>query len=88
VPGARLLNIGKADQRQLRKRLRAYHSFGSGGKGRHAGGRYIWQLTDAWDSLVAWRVVAPPDSPRALEKSMAAEFKSDYGKWPFANLTA
>jgi hypothetical protein len=81
-----LLYIGKANHGQLRNRLRAYHSFGSGGSGRHYGGRYIWQLADAMDCVVAWRVLRVSETPRQVEAAMIADFLADYGKRPFANL--
>lgn len=89
VSGTHVLNIGKADAGQLRNRLRAYHSFGSGGKGRHRGGRYIWQLDGIWQCLVAWRIVRvrSPETPRSAEQAMIANFVTDYRQRPFANLT-
>jgi hypothetical protein len=86
VEGANVVYIGKANPRQLRRRLRAYHSFGSGGAGRHFGGRYVWQLADAWDSLVAWRITNATEVPRDVEAAMIAAFVRQYGKRPFANL--
>lgn len=87
VDGAHVLNIGKAGPRRLRSRLREYHSFGSGGSGRHRGGRYIWQIEGAWDLLVAWRVMGAPEVPRTVEEHMIAAFCTAYGTRPFANLT-
>jgi hypothetical protein len=88
IEGVGLLNIGKAKYGQLRKRIRAYHSFGAGGSGRHSGGRYVWQLTDAWDCLVAWREEPEDIIPRAVEEGMIADFMFEYGKRPFANISA
>lgn len=88
IDGVGLINIGKAKHGQLRKRLRAYHSFGSGRSGRHSGGRYIWQLADAWDCLVAWREEPDDVVPREVEQAMIADFASEYGKRPFANINA
>jgi hypothetical protein len=88
VEGAHVLNIGKANPRQLRNRLRAYASFGNAGRGWHFGGRYVWQLADAWDCLVAWRVTDDAEDPRTVERQMIAAFLAHYGKRPFANLTA
>lgn len=88
VDGVGLLNIGKAKHGQLRKRIRAYHSFGAGGSGRHSGGRYVWQLGDAWDCLVAWREEPKDVVPRTVEERMIADFMSEYGKRPFANISA
>lgn len=86
VDGAKVVYIGKANPGQLRNRLRAYHSFGSGGAGRHYGGRYIWQLPDAWACLVAWRVTGANEVPRTVERGMIAEFVRTYGQRPFANI--
>jgi hypothetical protein len=86
IDGVGLVNIGKAKHGQLRKRIRAYHSFGSGGSGRHSGGRYVWQLADAWDCLIAWRELPADVVPRDVEEAMIADFFGEYGKRPFANI--
>lgn len=86
VRGAKLIYIGKANHGQLRNRLRAYYSFGRGGAGRHYGGRYIWQLADAWGCLVAWWVVTPDQSPRDIEAAMIADFLGEMQMRPFANV--
>jgi hypothetical protein len=88
VAETHVLYIGKANVGQLRTRLRAYRSFGSGGTGRHSGGRYIWQLDDVWDCLVAFRIIDTSEAPRAIESAMLADFISEYGKLPFANLVS
>jgi hypothetical protein len=88
VDGANVVNIGKAKHHQLRSRLRAYCSFGAGGQGRHYGGRYIWQLKESADLLVAWQAISDPAiDTREVEKSLIAAFRAAYGKRPFANLT-
>lgn len=86
VSGARVLNIGKGDHGQLRKRLRLYHGFGSGKKKPHEGGRYVWQLKDAWDCLVAWKLLPLSETPRNVEEVMIADFLAEFGQRPFANL--
>ncbi len=86
VKGASVLYIGKANAGQLHNRLRTYQSFGSGGRGRHYGGRYIWQLDSVWDCLVAWRITRNDETPRLVEQAMLADFVVDYGQRPFANL--
>ena len=86
VDGALVLYIGKANPGQLRIRLRTYRSLGSGGKGRHYGGRYVWQLDGIWDCLVAWRITGDDETPRLVEAAMIQDFVSVYGKRPFANL--
>jgi hypothetical protein len=88
VDEAQVLYIGKANPRQLRRRLRTYHSYGSGGPGRHAGGRYVWQLDDAWDCLVAYRVTRASEVPREIERAMIGALASDYGNLPFGNLVS
>ena len=87
IEGVGIVNIGKAKHGQLRRRLRAFHSFGSGGSARHAGGRYVWQLADAWDCLIAWREEPIGVVPRDVEKAMIADFYAEYGKRPFANIS-
>jgi hypothetical protein len=86
IKGVGVVNIGKAKHGQLRKRLRAYHSFGSGKSGRHSGGRYIWQLADAGECLVAWREEPIDIVPRDVEEAMIADFRKEFGKRPFANI--
>ena len=56
VSGASVVYIGKAKERQLRSRLRAYLRFGEGRGGRHWGGRLVWQLNDPWGLKVSWRI--------------------------------
>ena len=50
----------------------------------HRGGRLLWQLTDAQDLLVAWRV--EPDSIGMIERDLVDEFEKTYCRYPFANL--
>lgn len=86
VEDARVVNIGKATHGQLRKRLRAYASFGQGKNARHYGGRLIWQLAGAADLLVAWRVIEDVTvNPYDVEQEMIRRFRGVYGKPPFAN---
>jgi hypothetical protein len=82
VEEAEVVYIGKADN--LRRRLRQYKRFGDGAPVGHWGGRLIWQLEDAGDLLVAWRET-PDEIPREVETRLIAEFRSAYGKPPFAN---
>jgi hypothetical protein len=90
VPGSRVLNIGKASigvskRRGLSKRLNEYRKFGEGHAVGHRGGRYIWQLVDSSELLVAW-METPAEDPGAVEGRLIAEFRRHYGKRPFANL--
>ena len=82
VTGTPVVYIGKATS--LRARLRQYRDFGNGKPVGHWGGRYIWQLADAAELLVAWKPTA--GEPRTIEAEMIAAFVQQFGKRPFANL--
>lgn len=87
VEGASILYVGKADAgtaagHGLRGRLRQYARHGLGGTSHH-GGRYIWQLQDSADLLVAWK---PTPDPRAEEIALLTEFEAQHHALPFANL--
>jgi hypothetical protein len=84
-----VLYVGKAgatDQAtSLRARLHAYIQFGLATPCAHWGGRYIWQLADARELLVFWKVT-PRVEPKAAESRLLSEFHGVYGQLPFANL--
>lgn len=84
INGSKTVYIGKATS--LRKRLGQLLHFGAGSAVGHWGGRYLWQLADAEDLLVAWKVITS-ESPREAESRMLIDFKNRYGKLPFANLS-
>lgn len=91
VPDAQVLNIGKAalgssGRRGLKTRLGEYQRYGEGQAVGHAGGRYIWQLADSSQLLVAW-LQTPGQDPKPIENRLIADFARQYGKRPFANLT-
>lgn len=91
VPDAHVLNIGKAalgasEKRGLKTRLTEYRQYGEGRPIGHAGGRYIWQLADASQLLVAW-LPTPGQDPKFIEDLLIAGFAQHHGKRPFANLT-
>lgn len=77
-----VMYIGKATR--LKSRISQYMRFGDGKKVGHWGGRFIWQLSDADELLVAWKPV--PEDPRIVEAALINEFKTAYSKLPFANL--
>lgn len=89
VEGTHIVYIGKAggngQKTHLNKRLSTYIRFGMGKKAAHGGGRSIWQLADANELVVCWKVLLN-EEPREVEQKMIADFaKVLNGKRPFAN---
>jgi hypothetical protein len=89
VPGATVLYIGKAgggakNRSGLAKRLRQYFKHGTGKPVGHWGGRFIWQLADHDELLVAWKPT-PDEPPGDVEAAMLSEFFAKCGRLPFAN---
>lgn len=86
TPGASILYVGKAgasgSKATLRSRIKQLLEFGQGKPAKHYGGRYLWQLRQAADLRVAWKV----GDPNQLEQEVLAPFFSHYGRLPFANL--
>jgi hypothetical protein len=76
---------GNGSSATLRKRLRQYMKFGSGKPIGHWGGRYIWQLKDSDNLIVAWKPTE--EDPYVVESEMINEFRKIHGTRPFANLT-
>lgn len=86
VSASRVIYIGKADNAQ--RRLSQLARFGAGVPLGHWGGRYIWQLADSRDLLVAWHAVTWEETARGYEKRLLAHFADLHGGVrPFANLT-
>lgn len=82
VDGAEVVYIGKADV--LQRRLREFANFGAGKSVAHRGGRLIWQLANVANLRIAWKET-PGEVPRAVEAALIQQFRSAYGKPPFAN---
>jgi hypothetical protein len=76
--------LGKGNN--LHRRLKEYARFGAGDPVGHWGGRYIWQLSDAADLLVAWKRCEEGKTAAQVERQMLTLFKERYGRLPFANV--
>ena len=84
VADSKIVYIGKATS--LKKRVGQLLRFGAGSAVGHWGGRYLWQLADSDNLLIAWKPI-PTVDPRTEEARMLEEYVSLHGKLPFANLT-
>lgn len=86
VPSSQVVYIGKADVAD--RRLKQFARFGAGEPVGHWGGRYIWQLADASEVLVAWHGISWDEVARDYERRLMAHFAELHGgARPFANLT-
>lgn len=86
VADSPVIYIGKADA--ARRRLTQFARFGAGQKIGHWGGRYIWQLADSAEQLVACHPISWGEQAKTYEKRLFAHFAELHGgARPFANLT-
>lgn len=85
VTDAHVVYIGQANHGRLRARLCEYVSFGRGANVGHRGGRLIWQLAEAQNLVVTWRILEPGVVPKQVEDGMIIAFASAFGQPPFAN---
>ncbi len=89
IDGPQVLYIGKATTGSagplgLQKRLDDLRRFGAGEAVNHPGGKYLWQLEDKDELLVAWN--ATYEDAATVESRMLGDFRARYGVLPFANL--
>lgn len=89
IEGPEVLYIGKATtgsagRRGLRRRVDELRRFAVGEPVGHWGGRFVWQLEDHDELLVAWN--ATEEDAAAVESRMLGDFVERYGVLPFANL--
>jgi hypothetical protein len=85
IPEAPIIYVGKAGS--LLVRLTAYADFGVGKRVGHWGGRYIWQLADRDELLVAWKECPAGETPETADAELVRDFKRAHdGRRPFANI--
>lgn len=80
--GAEVVYFDKAAQ--LQRRLDVYRRQGLGSRARHWGGRFIWQLADASELLVAW-LTTPDAAPERVGSYFIRRFTEATGQRPFTN---
>jgi len=98
VHNSRILYIGRAGgqtsadrlyRSTLRKRICQYIRLGYGESAAHRGDRYIWQIRDSKQLLIGYRttdMIGGNPNPVKYEHYLLAEYLSNYGRLPFANL--
>lgn len=78
---------GKWSNQTLNDRICTYMKFGQGQNVAHRGGRYVWQIKNYKDLIICWKPWPNKISdPKQVEGKLIQQFKSIYGKRPFANL--
>jgi len=87
VPGAIVLYVGRAAgtgvRGKLQQRIKRWLRFGQGRSVAHWGGRYVWQLADAYELAVAWKACG---DAAGEEAALLAAFEAAHDALPFANL--
>jgi hypothetical protein len=73
VESCSVVYLGKGDN--LQRRLKQYARFGAGDPIGHWGGRYIWQLSDSAELLVAWKRCEEGQTAAELESEIVARFQ-------------
>ena len=72
-------------KRTLKLRIDELVRYGSGECIAHWGGRFLWQLENSANLIVAWKTTTGKDAG-IVKKNLIRSFKEHYGKRPFANL--
>ena len=81
------IRANKWSTQTLRKRINKYMKFGQGRNKGHYGGRLIWQLENYKNLVLCWKEWPNKiHDPKMIESKLISEFKTIYGKRPFANL--
>ena len=96
VEDATILYIGRAGgttkngrvyTSTLKERIKALVEFGYNHPIGHWGGRYLWQHEDSINFKIYWfSMNEDKQNPVDLERELITQFKTHYGKRPFANL--
>jgi hypothetical protein len=84
VDDAQVVYVGRTNN--LQRRLREFAAYGAGKPVGHQGGRYIWQLEDSDDLLVAWKRCSENQTAGSLEAELVTVFKAEHRRLPFANI--
>jgi hypothetical protein len=90
IDGVHCVYIGKASHTastNLRRRLSDFRRYGRGQAVGHQGGRYVWQVADSDEYVVAWKATGSVD-PREVERDLIARFLREHGRQPLGNISA
>ncbi len=83
ISGSGVLYFGHT--MNLRKRLNQLDRFSKGEPVSHYDGRLLWQVAFSNEYLVAWKEIGEADQAK-VTKNYIQQFKSKYGRQPFANV--
>jgi hypothetical protein len=79
-----LLYVGQS--KNLKDRVNGLIRFGSGRPVGHWGGRYLWQLSDCEEMLVAWAITETQEGAKSMERAILSAFYERFGHLPYANI--
>lgn len=95
VDGTIVVYIGKAGVRgksdkdsraTLHRRVGRFIDYGSGQNVSHQGGCYVWQIDGSENLVFCWKCLPGADTdPEGVECKYLTEFKTHFGRLPFAN---